>query len=89
MRLDLFGIWSDYYFEINFYLPIESNSSQSEAPLVFHLPRVPIQLDVHHKDPIAEGERTTTLDDVLVLCANCHRLAHSESPPLSLDALRL
>ena len=53
------------------------------------VPRVSIQLDVHHKDPIAEGERTTTLDDVLVLCANCHRLAHSESPPLSLDALRV
>lgn len=52
------------------------------------LPKVTIQLDVHHKDPIAEGERETTLNDVLVLCANCHRLAHSESPPLSLDALR-
>ena len=52
------------------------------------VPKVSSQLDVHHKDPIAEGERTTTLNDVLVLCANCHRLAHSEAPPLSLDALK-
>lgn len=33
-------------------------------------------LDVHHKDPIAEGERRTTLADVTVLCANHHRQAH-------------
>ena len=36
----------------------------------------PSQLDVHHLDPIAEGVRRTTLDDLVVLCANCHRLAH-------------
>ena len=52
------------------------------------VPRSLTQLDVHHKDPIAEGERTTLLDDVLVLCANFHRFAHTESPPLSLEALR-
>ena len=34
------------------------------------------QLDVHHLNPIAEGTRNTTLNDVAVLCANCHRLAH-------------
>ena len=34
------------------------------------------QLDVHHLDPIAEGVRETTLDDLVVLYANCHRLAH-------------
>ena len=34
------------------------------------------QLDVHHLNPIAEGVRKTTLNDVAVLCANCHRLAH-------------
>ena len=35
-------------------------------------------LDVHHKHPIAEGVRRTTLNDLTVLCANCHRLAHFE-----------
>ncbi|MGB7649728.1 MAG: DEAD/DEAH box helicase [Gallionella sp.] len=33
-------------------------------------------LDVHHKDPIADGVRKTKLDDLMVLCANCHRLEH-------------
>jgi len=53
-----------------------------------YVPKVSTQIDVHHKDPIAEGERKTTVADVLVLCANCHRFAHSESPPLELEALR-
>lgn len=53
-----------------------------------HVPRADREMDVHHKNPIAEGERRTTIADVLVLCANCHRFAHSESPPLDLDALR-
>ena len=51
-------------------------------------PRVDSQLDVHHLDPIAEGVRKTRLEDLAVLCANCHRLAHSASPPLGLEKLR-
>ena len=51
-------------------------------------PRVDSQLDVHHLDPIAEGERKTRLEDVVVLCANCHRLAHSTKPPADLTKLR-
>ena len=35
-------------------------------------------LDVHHRNPIAEGVRKTTLEDVTVLCANHHRVVHSE-----------
>lgn len=35
-------------------------------------------LDVHHLDPISEGLRRTTLEDVTVLCANHHRQAHFE-----------
>lgn len=52
------------------------------------VPKVPQQIEVHHLDPIAEGVRTTTLSDLIPLCANCHRLAHSESPPISLDRLK-
>lgn len=51
-------------------------------------PKVDSQLDVHHLQPVSEGERLTSLDDVAVLCANCHRLAHSEVPPLPLVTLR-
>ena len=42
------------------------------------VPTVTCQLDVHHKHPIAEGVRRTTLNDLTVLCANCHRLVHFE-----------
>ena len=52
------------------------------------IPRADSQLDVHHLDPIAEGQRQTKLDDVVVLCANCHRLAHSTQPPISLESLQ-
>lgn len=52
-------------------------------------PTVDSQLDVHHLDPIAEGERKTTLDDVVVLCANCHRLAHAVTPPMPMEELRV
>lgn len=51
-------------------------------------PKVDSQLDVHHLKPVSEGERLTSLADVVVLCANCHRLAHSEAPPLPLVSLR-
>ncbi len=52
------------------------------------MPKVDSQLDVHHLKPVSEGERLTSLADVAVLCANCHRLAHSEEPPLPLVSLR-
>jgi len=51
------------------------------------VPRVDAQLDVHHLDPITEGVRRTKLDDVVVFCANCHRLAHATHPPLALAEL--
>ena len=51
-------------------------------------PKTANQIDIHHLDPIAEGERKTTLDDLIPLCANCHRLAHSERPPLTLDEIK-
>jgi hypothetical protein len=28
------------------------------------------------------------LEDVIPLCANCHRLAHTQEPPLPIDDLR-
>lgn len=77
---------------------IEREPAVRKAALAHHgkrcmccgfVPKVDSQLDVHHLQPLgAGGERLTGLDDVAVLCANCHRLAHSESPPLALAALR-
>jgi 5-methylcytosine-specific restriction endonuclease McrA len=33
-------------------------------------------IEVHHVRPLASGEYEPTLDDFVVLCANCHRAAH-------------
>ena len=33
-------------------------------------------LDVHHKDPLAEGIRLTTISDFALLCPTCHRIEH-------------
>ena len=53
------------------------------------VPRVDSQLDVHHLHPLADGgERYTGLTDLAVLCANCHRLAHTTTPPIAIDALK-
>lgn len=34
-------------------------------------------IDVHHKNPLAEGQRYTTTADFSLLCPNCHRLVHA------------
>lgn len=34
-------------------------------------------LEVHHKYPLNEGMAKTTLDDLILLCANCHRTIHA------------
>ncbi len=46
--------------------------------------------DIHHAQPLAQGQRTTTLADLLVLCPRCHRTVHHRrgAYPLSLDELR-
>ena len=51
------------------------------------IPRVESQLDVHHLNPVAGGERLTGIRDVAVLCANCHRLVHSTDPPMAVETL--
>lgn len=34
-------------------------------------------IEVHHKKPVSEGERTTDLnDDLVMLCSNCHKMIH-------------
>jgi len=52
------------------------------APTNSHL------IDIHHLDPIAEGERVTKLEDLIPLCPTCHRQAHSQRPPMPIKELR-
>ncbi len=44
----------------------------------------------HHVEPIGKRKKAskTTLDDIEILCPNCHAAVHSEDPPLSADELR-
>jgi 5-methylcytosine-specific restriction protein A len=46
-------------------------------------------IECHHLRPMSMDEaRPTKLEEVTVLCANCHRMAHRRSPPYSVDELR-
>lgn len=46
-------------------------------------------IEVHHLDPIHEGERVTTKDDLLCVCSNCHSMLHRMNPILSPEDLKL
>lgn len=46
-------------------------------------------IECHHTNPIAQGERKTRIEDLLLLCPNCHRIIHKtkNGTPLSLEEL--
>lgn len=46
--------------------------------------------EVHHTAPLAQrsGPAVTRIDDLALLCANCHRMIHRSLPMLSVSALR-
>lgn len=46
--------------------------------------------EVHHLRSLSatDDEVETTLDDLALVCANCHRIIHSEYPALTIEALR-
>ena len=48
-------------------------------------------IECHHRKPVSElkaGEKTA-LDDLALVCANCHRMIHRTLPMLSISDLRL
>lgn len=46
-------------------------------------------VECHHLLPLAGHHvRVTSLDDLICLCPNCHRVAHTATPPLSLSAIK-
>lgn len=47
-------------------------------------------IDCHHKDPIgiSREPRITHIDDLVCLCPNCHRIAHTEKYPLTVEEIR-
>jgi hypothetical protein len=46
-------------------------------------------IEAHHIKPISEssGTRKTTLDELVLLCSNCHRMIHRKRPWITLDRL--
>jgi 5-methylcytosine-specific restriction endonuclease McrA len=46
--------------------------------------------EVHHLLPLAEVENTTQtrMEDLVILCANCHRVVHLHNPPYTLKEVQ-
>jgi hypothetical protein len=46
--------------------------------------------EVHHLLPLSEVENTTRtrMEDLAILCANCHRVVHLHNPPHTLNQVR-
>ena len=46
-------------------------------------------IELHHLESISEGKRSSTVDDVSVVCANCHRMLHRKGAiPLNIEELK-
>lgn len=47
-------------------------------------------IECHHTKPLSQlhPEQQTKLDDLALLCANCHRMVHYRPPWLSMSGLR-
>ena len=47
-------------------------------------------IEAHHKNPLSlqEEEIKTRLDDIALVCSNCHRMLHKEDPVLSVEELK-
>jgi len=47
-------------------------------------------IEAHHTQPVATlaGERKTALDELALVCSNCHRMLHTGEQLLSVDALK-
>lgn len=47
-------------------------------------------IEAHHKRTIADYDEDdeTVIEDLAMLCANCHRMIHSQVPPLTIDELK-
>ena len=46
-------------------------------------------LELHHKTPIAQlqPDSVTVVDDMALVCANCHRVIHSKTPCFTMDEI--
>jgi len=42
----------------------------------------------HHLKPISSGPRVNRLEDIALVCANCHSIIHTKNPPYSIDEMK-
>ena len=42
----------------------------------------------HHVKPVSSGPTKTTLDDIALVCANCHAIIHLKKPPVPISRMR-
>lgn len=47
-------------------------------------------VDCHHTEPLSQnpGTRITNIGHLVTLCPNCHRIAHTRNPPLSVEEIK-
>jgi predicted HNH restriction endonuclease len=46
-------------------------------------------IELHHLEPISLGERRSMVEDVALVCANCHRMLHRHgAEPMGIEELR-
>ena len=47
-------------------------------------------IEAHHEREMSSytDDDSTTVDEMRMLCANCHRIAHTRTPPLTIDELK-
>jgi len=46
-------------------------------------------IEMHHLNPIKDGQRKTSVDDLRPVCPNCHRMLHKGDRLLSIDELKM
>lgn len=46
-------------------------------------------IEAHHLTMISSGKKINTLDDVALVCSNCHSIIHKKNPPYSIDEMKI
>jgi len=53
------------------------------------IPLNSILVEIHHINPIQDGERETKIEDLISLCPNCHKLVHTIGKELDFSILSI
>ena len=45
-------------------------------------------IEAHHTVPVSRGERKTKIEDIAMVCSNCHKMLHRKRPWLEMEQLK-